>query len=887
METCSFGKTAASLIVFAAASLHAEDLTVGADETRTISTSAEYETITVDGTLTVDSSATVAGTAIAIGSTGRVVVDSAVLRGNVTFQGNTAGVTNELHLVGEGAQLQGYVVRSGTTPSRVVFNGGLIKSVALANPLVLSAAGPLILEAVNSHPIWFDIGSNHVTFGKFNVADAELWLVGDGGVKFEHQGQGAWQPLHMSGDYFGFSPKEYWKVTGPIVLDKYGARAFHNNQFDMGDTPRAWVLADPATHLYLGGYRHLVSSITGPGVVGTLNAATAASILDAVVDADESWRFEDRNITVNKSAAGTVTFTGKVPQTVTVTDGGLVFPNGRQPQTFRHYRFKVDKARYFTGAYDHVMQFTELRLYDGANNVTASRTGASCGSTHIADAWSQALDGVISKSSKWCDTTVNGGGNPDDVWIQVDFAAGQRVTSYDFVTGGDAIIDGRSWRDPVSWRFLGSNDGETWHVLDQQEDYPTTSERLAAVGPFPVTEPDGIAPVELDEKLAATVGANGALTFGPARVVEFDSLFNLGAINYGAKSELRCGREDGDQCLYNPVFAGTGDLVKNGADTVTIVGPQAHTGRTVVNAGKLVMRPSRGGRFTHYRFKLDGVRTVNGYDKYLQFSEFRLYNGSDNVTGRRTGFSCGATTSIAGGDVPVNTMDGNVGTKWCDMSYSKLGRWDDCWIQLDFAEGQPVTKYSFCTANDAIISKDADGNPTQTWRDPISWRLLASEDGVVWYELDKRVNYPTTPLRLTEVGPFAPEYCDFSGVSTSAALLPATSEVRIAAGAELDLSAGVTPIGALAVDMAAGAGTLRGFVAAANGELRLSNVPDGVTRRNLSVPLVFVDVKDASLLDTWNVLFDGEVALGANTFHAKIVDGALQFQPKGFCVIVR
>ncbi|MEH6406221.1 MAG: discoidin domain-containing protein [Leeuwenhoekiella sp.] len=57
------------------------------------------------------------------------------------------------------------------------------------------------------------------------------------------------------------------------------------------------------------------------------------------------------------------------------------------------------------------------------------------------------------------------GGFPDPFWMQQNFTEAVIVTKYNFTSGNDAPD-----RDPVDWTLSGSNDGDTWDVLDTRAD---------------------------------------------------------------------------------------------------------------------------------------------------------------------------------------------------------------------------------------------------------------------------------------------------------------------------------------------------------------------------------------------------------------------------------
>lgn len=885
--------------------LSAADLIVGSGETTTITTSAEYGTIKVNGTLAISSSAVVkaaeiyvgvdggtgtlnlesgaeltASSGIYIGSNtaegfadphGEVNVTGAILNGTVNFSKNTSSDGTKVDdsspnilTLGPGAELHGQIRRYNDMPAVVCFAGGRYFS-RNGSPAYIDGNGRLTMSSVDGADIYLDLGREHRTLGQLSSGSKGIVVMeGSGDFKLFNAGSSVDNPMHLgSVDWRSFN--------GEVILDKYGMRLFSPHQLD-GAAPRRYVLAGADSQLVLCKGNHVIGSITGAGFLKRGDESGFVNI-DAPVAQDEFWRLASRDFTIDKFDGATLSFPGFTPQRVRVREGTVSFPQGLQPLTYRHFRFKIDKARILNN--EGLVQISEIKLFNGEEDVTGLRTSFECGSSAYRSANSpdRVLDNNL--DTKWipeCDSAKN----PiyETMWIGLFYAEGQHVTSYSWATANDAGGN-PSYREPISWRLQASDDGETWIDLDVQADYPTTSDRKTYVGLFEATEPeDATRVMDLEDTTRAVVWKNGMLAFGMNRVVRLDSLVNLGAMTYGEGDQLVLGSDGTDSFVVNPRFSGTGDMVKEGDNTVTVDGPSTHTGRVIVRDGKLVFRNLPQEGFRHYRFQLTGTRSVkNAPDALMQFSELKLYNGETDVTPLRSGWSCGSKSHHATW-MPDKVLDGALDTKWVDMTFRDEGDWSNCWIQVDYAEAQPLTAYAFYTANDA------------TWRDPGSWRLMASSDGDEWYVIDEVIDYVAPEERKALAGSFG--LSDTSGIvgEQNRTAFPEACEVSVAAGAELDLSSTRTDVGVLNVDMSAGAGTIRGFRAAANGELRLVNVPDDIAVKDIVVPLMFEDVQNATRLGSWKVLFDGQIVLPAdNDMHIK--GGCLKFFKSGFVFVVR
>ena len=117
--------------------------------------------------------------------------------------------------------------------------------------------------------------------------------------------------------------------------------------------------------------------------------------------------------------------------------------------------------------------------------------------------------------------------------------------------------------------------------------------------------------------------------------------------------------------------------------------------------------------------------------------------------------------------------------------------------------------------------------------------------------------------------------------------------VSVAAGATLDLSELRTQniaFNGLRVDLAAGAGTITHFAAAANGTLYLTNASDfiradGKLPTNLLLPLTFGTILSAANLDSWSIVVDG---VSSSQSSVCVKNGKLCVQtPRGFSCVIR
>ncbi len=219
-------------------------------------------------------------------------------------------------------------------------------------------------------------------------------------------------------------------------------------------------------------------------------------------------------------------------------------------------------------------------------------------------------------------------------------------------------------------------------------------------------------------------------------------------------------------------------VVKRGAGTLTLVQPEEPVDFTVAAGTLKVAFPG----YRHYRFKIDGARGSEAIG--AQIAEFKLLDGETAISGGKASYADGTkVTWDAGKDCspteePTQAVDGSLDTKWLDWraSASRLAaEGDKVWVQLSYDTPVRATGYSWATADNAGPST---GN---SCADPVAWRLLASDDGENWVELDKRENMGPYEARKAWVGEFPVAYPAGRGADAK------LGHVVVEAGGTLDL----------------------------------------------------------------------------------------------------
>ena len=117
-----------------------------------------------------------------------------------------------------------------------------------------------------------------------------------------------------------------------------------------------------------------------------------------------------------------------------------------------------------TGAYQNFGEVL-VKFEGGERIITNPSNHVSPGNETILES----ADGKL--ETKWC---MEHGGRFPIIWQMEMPAKSPAVTSYTITSAADIPA-----RDPKAWRFLGSPDGTTWTLLDEQKDVPVWPARLS------------------------------------------------------------------------------------------------------------------------------------------------------------------------------------------------------------------------------------------------------------------------------------------------------------------------------------------------------------------------------------------------------------------------
>lgn len=883
-----------------AAAAH-DNLTVGVDETLTISTNAFYNSITVNGTLNVDNGAV-------------VKVEDASGGGGAVYVGSGAGVTGTLNVTA-GANVTAnnnsgskvYIGHNGGTGVLNVDNANFYTyNMHLGNDNAKSTARVTLRNSAVAY------AQNSILFGGYHQSSDATSAV----VRVESDARlKTWQ-FAVSGDvpacvYFRGGLIECWAIynqySGNFVLDgtaEYPIRTQFNSASKgdgtyyftyfltsdgysgkivfQGDCD--WIKEGTgAADQELIPYSHrteLSMKYTGRTIVRkggfalrgeNLLPKTSELVLErgTCVSWGGNWQelravsgqgkirsngVSDR-LTLNVPAGTTsrlscaidnlisVVKTGEGTLEVLEDDFANVTVNAGRLKVLNRAEFGYDTYRFkidsaYSPEYDAV-HLSELYFYNGDERVSTP---------YLSTTHSKLFDENYDNDHKWW-ITANYATDTEtsfnDRHATVSYSETKKLTSYSWVTAGDSPGSWQKGRDPGSWRLLGSMAGasgmKTLSTVGHREYLKEV--RHAETEKFPVVYPRPACS-------NLTVSTGGTLELADGVELACRGVMGVGGdIVCGTGARIVSVVED-DQTLAYPVFDG-GAFEKAGAGTTRVTGDLAGLGVLRVSGGTLAVDNGYAVTNRYFRFVIASNRWMAAHagtepstteQKTVQFGELALYDRRGNRINLSTNGATSSGTASAG-----YLLDDKTTTS---CYYTGLPAAYDFTVTISEANAAAgVVSYLFAQETQYYGVAD---------KTPASWKVYTKEtDGGTWTLVDDRPDCRTengggwkgwnggTPWQF--------------GTKSSAprAALDATTDVAVASNAVLDVSAtgAATQFGSLTVDMA-DAGTIRGGAFAATGVLSITNF---ALEGGKTLPLVFVGTTAPASFANWTVVVNGEV----------------------------
>lgn len=686
-----------------------------------------------------------------------------------------------------------------------------------------------------------------------------------------------------------------------LAIEEGGVQIFNNYTFrDPSLYPqhrRGTVAISAGARLDLFNNYAFIEDLTGQGTILATGNGGAALTLCNETESDAAsdkvrigqgiTSLTKRNATLTQVAAYGTDLPATIVQagTLRVVEPALAVPG------FTHYRFRVTKVNDENNA-NQIMELREIKLIEGAADVTyATRinwdsTTVQTGGSGIfgnGETPDKAYD--LNLMSKWCDLRHV---DQDCWWIEFVYDAPVQVTAYNW-----AKTDNQ-YRSPRAWVLEGSDDGETWTLLDSREmdTRALANDEWVSQEPFAVA----VAAKKRVEKLGAVTVETGAVLDLSALScdVEVSSVSGGGTIALGSGAFVV--NTAVDTVINAAQFTGNpSTIVKKGAGTLTVYG--ALSAPLDVREGEVV--PTVGFAGKYLRFTVKATRTKQDVGELGKLNFFaadgsavatglKWYGAPDNLPGSmlvnsRDGTPASelpAGTFSQGGQYKYSYWNGdhqtpacifydpaNTANKWCTIQHQFDVNVDSTWYVLNMrlADDAPnVVGYNLKTTN-------GDNND----RPVAAWTLHGSRDGETWILLDEQNLGTGAPTK-------ANTWYNNGTPSTARGESFPIGDTQAAISVD-----DVSPIGSLVVDLAGTVGTLARFKPAANGTLVILNAPEGTNFSNWTVPLSVGEFSTdaSSSLRSWSIVVDG-VALGR--YRLAVSGGDLMVEKKsGFSVFVR
>lgn len=811
---------------------------------------------------------------------GFVTVSNALLRCNTFYLDSwwptngtaTNIVAGQITLQPDAQAEVNQVVKNDDPIGTILFDGGLLRARAGISGLlwVSTANGTLRVIASPNEYATLDTGGNAVSlYG----GSGKLVLTGAGGF------------MKLGSGLLTFSATQS-SYTGDTVIAAGTLRLGSSNVIPDGTGKGDVQIATNAV-LDLYGKSETINRLIGYGSVISTNGPTTLGVL--ANGSSSTWDHDwfSGAISIDKQGTGTLTVaaSGIFATNATASSGSLVLASS---EGYPYYRFKIEGVKNYVAA--NSMQFSELALYNGDTDVTSNRMGFAIdpngASFPSGEGPDKVLDGIVytntTTKNKWLDFRASTGyvaAVRDRVWIRIDFPSTQKITRYNWATGNDA-----QERDPATWRLQGSYSGTNWVDIDVQSNFVATSTRNAWVTTdgFPVSSQNSPDAVASNAVITVKAGANLTLD-GVSETM--GGLAGLGTVTLADNANLILANAT-NASVYSGSISGTGTLTKVGNGTQCLWNTNTFSGTIRVDGGTLSVlgggSPSTWFRFTIKKNRSDTITVT-------QLSELTLT--SADGTRWNQGLTQGTATNAllqgqfatpvtyatgSGSEGPDKLFDNSTSTKWCltgnTPNPTNASTYRVIVMRLTNTISE-IVSYNLCTANDVPD------------RDPTQWTLEASTNGSDWAEVDARSGIVPPTDRYTWYNGGTPFTVTSRAVGAGDAdVIPDSAVVEVAAGATLCVSNGTDVIGAILVDLSAGAGTITQLTAKPDGTLYLVHASGSPTA--WTIPLTLGTVTNPDALKTWTVYVDG-VELGGYTLVYDVTSGQFRLVAKGLLILMR
>lgn len=766
------------------------------------------------------------------------------------------------------------LVKNDDPISTIVFNGGLIRSRADNDNFLAvgQSNGKLRVVAADGE------------FAVFDTAGRALTIKGSAGSQLIFSGAGGFKKLGINTLSFSANQVAY---AGDTVVEAGTLKLGSSHQIPDGAGKGDLRIAAGAT-VDLAGYNEVINRVNGLGFV--TNSVAGISRLEVMGDnSDDTWETPHvrGNISIDKQGSGTLSIisSAAIPTNATISAGSVRLASC---EGFPCYRFKVEGIKNSGTA--NAMQIAELALFNGAQNVTPDRigiqydsTGGTGGNPEVSafpagEMPEKAVDNIVAEKNKWLDFRMKASRSAADkerVWLRIDFAGIQKITSYNWATGGDDPE-----RDPSVWRLQGSYNGTDWVDIDVQSGFNAPDDRNVWVAPNGFMISSANNPDSISDNAIITVIEGATLHLDHASE-SLGGLSGAGTVSLDS-ADLTLSTPAGTGSAFIGPITGNGSVVKIGVGQQWLAGANTFTGDLTVEQGTLTVIGSAPASWFRYTIK------ENNGDTATQLSELALYSADDvrrnlnltkgsSVSSLLPGqFATPANYSVGKPTEDVDKLfDNDTATKLCFTVTRPVLNNPNTWrtIVMRLADNTPaITCYNLCTANDGLN------------RSPVTWTLECSFDGIAWSEVDVRTQTATPSTFFTWFNGSVPyTFARPATGSTAGDAIPDSAVVEVRAGATLAVENSAEIIGALRVDLQ-DAGTLTLLNPKPNGAIHIVNASGPPATWEL--PLTIGSVVNPAALKSWGLYVDGVLQRGYLLSYDPVT-GKLHFSVSGTVLMVR
>ena len=427
---------------------------------------------------------------------------------------------------------------------------------------------------------------------------------------------------------------------------------------------------------------------------------------------------------------------------------------------FRYLKFEFLKLRSTDSA--GWLQFNSINVNNNGVNVTYSNSNVTwIGGPIYPDAnmfSAQLLGGV------------NGSGNvnsPKSNAYIIDFGSEKVATGYTYITNYEANV-----YDPVSWNIYASMDGINYLLTDTKINVTIPNERSVSTDNFTfsysysygtkssITSMVYTGPNNLTVSYSRSIDGNPSPTYYYA-VDDSGSLVKIGDGTYSSTIDISNVSFNVPRTIY---------LFANGLDaSLNVIWSRFDSSFSIPPT--LTTKTFKYLKFAFYAIRGE---TVDG----IQFQEMTIYNGVNRVdyTSANASWNGGSVYNVA--QSPAQGIDASNNTKFgANISgttttlangYKKLNTTEtkNLFI-INFNKYVSANNYNFVTGDDS---------PN---RDPVSWKLYASNDGIIYKLIDEQTNLTITNNRTSPTQYFAFNVYSSGTIPSITSLLPGINKVTV------------------------------------------------------------------------------------------------------------